>query len=30
VTEDLTGILVKQDRFIGTGKPEEKDNETIW
>jgi hypothetical protein len=30
VTEGPDGILVRQDRFIETGSPEAKDNETIW
>lgn len=30
VTETETGIKVRQDRFLETGPPESKDNETIW
>ncbi|KAF8199715.1 leucyl aminopeptidase [Pholiota molesta] len=30
VTEDATGIKVRQDRFLETGPSDSKDNETIW
>ena len=30
VTEDAKGIKVRQDRFLESGLPEPKDNETIW
>ena len=30
VTETDSGIRVKQDRFLEDGRPESKDNETIW
>ncbi|KAI6111482.1 hypothetical protein EV401DRAFT_1990111 [Pisolithus croceorrhizus] len=30
VTESKNGIRVRQDRFLETGPPEEKDNQTIW
>ena len=29
-SEDSKGIIVRQDRFLEDGKPEDKDNETIW
>lgn len=28
--DDGKSILVRQDRFLEDGKPEEKDNQTIW
>ncbi|KAL6304086.1 ERAP1-like C-terminal domain-containing protein [Sparassis latifolia] len=30
VTENLDGVHIRQDRFLETGPPEPKDNETIW
>jgi aminopeptidase 2 len=30
VTETPTSIHVRQDRFLETGHPEPKDNETLW
>ena len=30
MTEDKTGIHVRQDRFLSTGPAQPKDNETIW
>lgn len=30
VTENATGITVRQDRFLETGLADAKDNETIW
>lgn len=30
VQETASSIIVKQNRFLETGRPEEKDNQTIW